>query len=75
MVRSNPQGIFRSAFLCVYPAVYISDTFVRTSVANQTLAYDVSVTNTSSSTRTVTVTGSLASGNGTSLCTGGRPRR
>src|SRR5439155_1331371 len=31
-----PQGIFRSAFLRVYPAVYISDAFVRTSVANQT---------------------------------------
>ena len=39
-----PQGIFRSAFLRVYPAVYVSDTFVRTSVANQTLSYDVSVT-------------------------------
>ena len=38
-----PQGIYRSAFLRVYPAVYVSDTFVRTSVANQTLSYDVSV--------------------------------
>ena len=33
-----PQGIFRSAFLRVYPAVYVSDTFVRTSVANQTFS-------------------------------------
>src|SRR5258705_208751 len=44
-----PQGIFRSAFLRVYPAVYVSDAFVRTSVANQTLSYDVAVTNTSGS--------------------------
>ncbi|MEU4674550.1 glycoside hydrolase family 2 TIM barrel-domain containing protein [Amycolatopsis sp. NPDC023774] len=62
-----PQGIYRSAFLRVYPAVYISDTFVRTSVANKTLSYDVSVTNTSASARTVTLTGSLSSDNGTSF--------
>ncbi|MGH3415109.1 MAG: RICIN domain-containing protein [Actinocrinis sp.] len=62
-----PQGIYRSAFLRVYPAVYVSDTFVRTSVANQTLSYDVSVTNTSASSRTVTLTGSLTSDNGTSF--------
>lgn len=60
-----PQGIFRSAFLRVYPAVYVSDAFVRTSVANQSLTYDVSVTNTSGSSRSVTLTGSLASDNGT----------
>jgi beta-galactosidase/beta-glucuronidase len=62
-----PQGIFRSAFLRVYPAVYVSDAFVRTSVANQSLTYDVSVTNTSGSSRSVTLTGSLASDNGTSF--------
>ncbi|MFI6929575.1 RICIN domain-containing protein [Streptomyces sp. NPDC050287] len=62
-----PQGIYRSAFLRVYPAVYVSDTFVRTSVANQTLTYDVSVTNTSGSSRSVTLTGSLASDNGASF--------
>ena len=62
-----PQGIFRSAFLRVYPAVYVSDTFVRPSVANQALSYDVSVTNTSASARTVTLTGSLSSDNGTSF--------
>ena len=62
-----PQGIYRSAFLRVYPAVYISDTFVRPSVANQALSYDVSVTNTSASARTVTLTGSLSSDNGTSF--------
>src|SRR6266480_563555 len=62
-----PQGIYRSAFLRVYPAVYVSDAFVRTSVANQSLTYDVSVTNTSGSSRSVTLTGSLASDNGTSF--------
>ncbi|MFG2049497.1 RICIN domain-containing protein [Micromonospora sp. NPDC048935] len=56
-----PQGIYRSASLRVYPAVYVSDAFVRTSVANRTLSYDVSVTNSSSSTRTVTLGGSLTS--------------
>ena len=35
------QGIFRSADLEVFPAVYISDTFVRTSVTDRTLSYDV----------------------------------
>jgi len=62
-----PQGIFGSAFLRVYPAVYVSDTFVRTSVANKTLTYDVSVRNTSGSSRSVTLTGSLSSTNGTAF--------
>ncbi|MEV0531447.1 RICIN domain-containing protein [Kitasatospora sp. NPDC050463] len=65
--ESVPQGIYRSAYLRVYPAVYVSDTFVHTSVANRTLSYDVSVTNTSASARSVTLTGSLASDNGTSF--------
>ncbi|MGC4747019.1 RICIN domain-containing protein [Micromonospora sp. DT201] len=56
-----PQGIYRSASLRVYPAVYVSDTFVRTSVANRTLSYDVSVTNSSSASRTVTLNGSITS--------------
>ncbi|WP_327010623.1 RICIN domain-containing protein [Dactylosporangium sp. NBC_01737] len=56
-----PQGIFRSAYLRVYPTVYVSDAFVRTSVADRTISYDVSVTNSSAATRTVTLTGSLAS--------------
>ena len=47
--------------------MYVSDAFVRTSVANQTLTYDVSVTNTSGSSRTVTLTGSLASDSGASF--------
>src|SRR5205814_3164231 len=58
---------YRSATLRVYPAVYVSDTFVRPSVANQTLSYDVSVANTSGSARSVTLTGSLASDNGASF--------
>src|SRR4051794_7677412 len=62
-----PQGIYRSAFLRTYPAVSVSDTFVRTSVANKTLSYDVSVRNTSGSSRSVTVTGSLSSDNGTAF--------
>jgi hypothetical protein len=70
-----PQGIYRSAFLRVYPAVYISDTAVRTSVANQSLTYDVSVTNTSASSRTVTLTGSLASDTGASFSYPALPSR
>ncbi|MFM9692050.1 glycoside hydrolase family 2 TIM barrel-domain containing protein [Streptomyces europaeiscabiei] len=62
-----PQGIYRSAFLRVYPAVHVSDAFVRTSVADKTLTYDVSVTNTSGSSRSVTLTGSLASDSGESF--------
>jgi hypothetical protein len=61
-----PQGIFRSAFLRVYPAVHISDTFVQTSVSNKTLSYVVSVANTSDSAHTVTVSGSLSSWDGAS---------
>ncbi|WP_328842202.1 RICIN domain-containing protein [Streptomyces europaeiscabiei] len=62
-----PQGIYRSAFLRVYPTVHVSDAFVRTSVADKTLTYDVSVTNTSGSSRSVTLTGSLASDSGESF--------
>ena len=59
-----PQGIFRSAFLRVYPAVHVSDAFIRTSVENRSLTYDVSVTNASASARTVTLTSALSSGGG-----------
>ncbi len=48
----------------MYPAVYVSDAFIRTSVTDQSLTYDVSVTNTSGSARTVTLGGTLASDNG-----------
>ncbi|WP_200942935.1 RICIN domain-containing protein [Cellulomonas sp. Root485] len=70
-----PQGIFRSAFLKVYPAVYVSDTFVRPSVANKTLSYDVTVRNTSGSSRSVTLTGSLSSINGTAFSYPALPSR
>jgi Glycosyl hydrolases family 2, TIM barrel domain/Glycosyl hydrolases family 2, sugar binding domain len=56
-----PQGIFRSAHLRVYPAVRVSDAFVRTSVAAHTIGYDVWVTNSSAAARTVSLAGSLAS--------------
>lgn len=70
-----PQGIFRSAFLRTYPAVYVSDAFVRTSVANQSLTYDVSVTNTSAAARSVTLTGELASDGGGSFAYPALPSR
>ena len=70
-----PQGIYRSAYLRVYPAVYVSDAFVRTSVADRTLTYDVSVTNSSAATRTVTLTGSLASDGGGSFSYPQLPQR
>ena len=49
------QGIFRSADLEVFPALYISDTFVRTSVADRTLSYDVYVANATARPQTVTL--------------------
>ncbi len=55
------QGIFRSATLRVYPDVYISDAFVRTSVADDTLTYDVSIANTGASSQQVTLSGALSS--------------
>ena len=57
------RGIFRSAHLRVYPQVYISDAFVRTSVAGRALSYDVWVSNASDRERTVALTGRLASWN------------
>jgi hypothetical protein len=57
------QGIFRSALLRVYPDVYISDAFVRTSVSNDTLTYDVSITNTGTTSQQVTLSGALSSWN------------
>ena len=57
------QGIFRSADLQVFPAVYVADTVVRTSVAEQELTYDVHVTNSTPDNRVVTLEGSLRSWN------------
>jgi hypothetical protein len=58
-----PQGIFRSALLHVYPDVYISDAFVKTSVTDDTLTYEVSITNTGTASQDVTLSGSLSSWN------------
>jgi hypothetical protein len=57
------QGIFRSALLHVYPDVYVSDVFVRTSVTDDALTYDVAITNTGSAAQDVTLSGALASWN------------
>ena len=55
------QGIFRSAELEVFPAVFISDTVVRTSVEDRTLSYDVHVTNSTSTPRRVSLRSDLSS--------------
>lgn len=58
------QGIFRSANLQVFPAVYISDTVVRTSVQRRVLHYDVTVNNSTAQARSVRIAGQLDSWNG-----------
>ena len=58
------QGIFRSADLEVFPAVFVADTFVRTSVADKTLSYDVKVTNSTDRAQKVDLNGALSSWNG-----------
>ncbi|HEX3048907.1 MAG TPA: malectin domain-containing carbohydrate-binding protein [Bacillota bacterium] len=63
--KNTPQGIFRSAQIVVYPQIYISDAFVRPSVQNSNLYYDVWVTNASGSSSSLTISGSLSSWNGT----------
>jgi beta-galactosidase/beta-glucuronidase len=65
--KEVPQGIYRSAFLRVYPQTYIEDTFVRTSVADGTVTYDVTVRNTSPTARTVALAGAFSSYNGSSF--------
>ena len=60
---NTPQGIFRSAQLAVYPTAYISDEFVRPSVSGSNLYYDVWITNGSSSTANVILSGNLTSWN------------
>ena len=51
------QGIFRSADLEVFPAVYVSDTVVRTFVTDHTLSYDVYLTNATSRTQKAELSG------------------
>lgn len=57
------QGIFRSAMVRVFPDVYVSDAFARTSVTDDTLTVDVSISNTGASSQQVSLSGSLASWN------------
>src|SRR5450432_568833 len=57
------QGIFRSALVRVYPDVYLGDVFVKTSVTDDTLTYEASITNTGTASQQVTLSGSLSSWN------------
>jgi beta-galactosidase/beta-glucuronidase len=61
---AQTQGIFRSAFLKVYPQIYISDEFVRPSVTSTSLSYDVWVRNNSSTAQSMVISSSLSSWNG-----------
>lgn len=58
------RGIFKDVYLRIYPEVYISDTFVKTYVSNNTFTYDVWVTNSSEVERKLTLGGDLLSWNG-----------
>ena len=51
------RGLFGEAALRVYPAVFISDVFPKTSVAKKTLAYEASITNGTNQAQAVTLTG------------------
>ncbi|MFL5822746.1 MAG: glycoside hydrolase family 2 TIM barrel-domain containing protein [Solirubrobacteraceae bacterium] len=57
------QGIFRSAKLEVFPALYISRAFVRTSVKRKSLRYAVSITNETGRVRRARLDGALSSWN------------
>lgn len=61
-----PQGIFRSAELQIFRKTYISDVFIRTSVASDELYYDVWLQNATDSPTDVTLTSNLDSWNGDS---------
>jgi hypothetical protein len=61
---NTPQGIFRSAQLVVYPQVFISDVFVRPSVAGARLYYDVWITNGSPLAKNFILASRLTSWNG-----------
>ncbi|HWZ88422.1 MAG TPA: glycoside hydrolase family 2 TIM barrel-domain containing protein, partial [Polyangiaceae bacterium] len=56
-------GILRSVTIRAVPSVYISDVFVRTSVANDSLTYDVSLTNTGATDQQISLSGALSSWN------------
>lgn len=54
------RGIFGEAALRIYPAVFISDIFPKTSVSRRTLAYDVTITNSTPQEQRVTLSGALS---------------
>ena len=58
------RGIFRGACLLIYPEIYISDIFVKTSVRKKELAVEVNVTNNSNYDARVSLCGALRSGDG-----------
>src|ERR1700754_3738362 len=59
------QGIFQSARLEVFPALYISDAFVRTSVQNRSFQYDITVANSTDRPQSARVDADLSSWNRT----------
>ena len=63
--ESLARGIFRDAWIRVYPAVFISDTQVKSSVATRAFSCDVWIENHSAEDRVLTLSGSLESWNKT----------
>ena len=55
------RGIFRDAYIRVYPHVFISDVFVKPSVKDNSLKCEVQVTNASDHDRLVMISGKLQS--------------
>lgn len=55
------RGIFRDAFIRVYPDVFISDVFVKPSVKDNSLKCEVRVTNASDRDRLVMISGKMKS--------------
>lgn len=61
------RGIFRSVRLCIYPAVYIQDAFVKTSISSRTFRYEVWIVNASDCDRTLELSAKLSSCDADSL--------
>lgn len=40
-----PRGLFRSIHLCIYPAIYVQDVFIRTFTTTNTMSYTVTIHN------------------------------
>ena len=58
------RGIFRDAYLRVYPPVYVSDALVKASVSDNTLTCQVTLSNSSPEDKIVVLGGELSSWNG-----------